>query len=414
MIRIGIVGCGRILAAHLRGYRLLREAGIDDFRITALCPRKEPDGHMYVKRGAGPPQRPAVSDIPGDPLAIGDEYLSDFQDDVEVQVYTDFRQMITEGPIDAVNDFTIHSLHHQVASVAFANGKHLLSQKPLAVSMEAGRRMCDEADARGLVFGVFENFRFAPSTRQLRWLFESGPGGRLQMILLGYVGTWWAPNRIVAETPWRHKLVEGGGISLDLGVHFFDQIRHVAGEVQSVFGRIGVLERQRMTLDKQGHATETIICDADDTFAATISTVRGALGSLVASWGGHGAPTTIGHGTVYYGAGARVTGDDVTLDDGTRASLAELYRQQADPALQAAQFPLGIEDSFALSQHDWLEAIRHQRQPETSGREGLRDLAAAFAILESAKLHRPVDLEEVLSGKARGYQRPIDEHFGLL
>ena len=54
MIRIGIVGCGRILNAHLHGYRLLREAGYDDFRITALCARNEDDALMFRKRGEGP------------------------------------------------------------------------------------------------------------------------------------------------------------------------------------------------------------------------------------------------------------------------------------------------------------------------------------------------------------------------
>ena len=82
MIEIGIVGCGRIMAAHLRGYRLLREAGVDDFRITALCSLSEDEARMYVQRGEGPPQRPAVSQFAGDPLAVADEYLSDFQDDV--------------------------------------------------------------------------------------------------------------------------------------------------------------------------------------------------------------------------------------------------------------------------------------------------------------------------------------------
>ena len=43
MIRIGIVGCGRILAAHIEGYKILREAGVDNFEITALCSRKAGD-----------------------------------------------------------------------------------------------------------------------------------------------------------------------------------------------------------------------------------------------------------------------------------------------------------------------------------------------------------------------------------
>ncbi|MBI3468623.1 MAG: gfo/Idh/MocA family oxidoreductase, partial [Planctomycetes bacterium] len=87
--------------------------------------------------------------------------------------------------------------------------------------------------------------------------------------------------------------------------------------------------------------------------------------------------------------------------------------KQASPARQAADFPLGLDDSFALNQYDWLSAVRDRRDPETSGREGLRDLAAAYAILESAHARRTVAVEEVLSGELREFQRPIDQHFGI-
>ncbi len=414
MIRIGIVGCGRILAAHLRGYRLLREAGVDNFRITALCARREEDAWMYVRRGQGPPQRPPVSNIPGDPLAVGDEYLSDFQTDVEVQVYTDYRRMIAEAPIDAVNDFTVHGLHHQVAQVAFEHGKHLLTQKPLAVTVAAARWMCQEAQRRELVLGVFENFRQNAQSRHLAWaLGPGGPLGKLQMVYLAYVAAWWAPNLVVAQTPWRHRKLEGGGVSLDLGVHFFDQIRQVAGEVRSVVAQVATVESQRVIVDQQGQLQQEVACDADDTFLASFQTEQGVVGSMCVSWAGHGGATRMGQGSVWYATAGKVTGEEVHFDQGPPQNLEQLFRQHAPEELKRRWFPLGLKDSFALNQLDWLLAIEQKRQPETSGEEGLRDLACAFAILESATLGRRVEVEEVLSGQVDAYQRPLNQHYGI-
>ncbi len=384
MIRIGIVGCGRILAAHLRAYRTLRELGFDDFRITALCSRKETDAASYIARGKGPAQRPAVSDIPGDPLAIGEEYLSDFQDTGDVKTYTDYRQMIAEAPLDAINDFSTHALHHRIAKAAFDAGKHLLTQKPLAAAIQAGRRMCEHAEKSGLVFGVFENARFRPAARHLHWLFHGGPGGKLQLVLAGNIARWWAPDLIVAETPWRHKRLEAGGITLDLGVHQFNLIRHVAGDVVAVEGRASIVEPRRITKDADGRETNAVDCDADDTCFASFETAQGAFGSLTASWAGHGGVTTFGPGMVFHGRGGRAAGDQFSTDQGGPQCLSELYRSQAGDEIRQRDFPIDSEDDFVLTQHDWLEAIRHERKPELDGREGLTDLACAFAVLESS------------------------------
>ncbi len=392
---------------------MLREAGIDDFRITALCARNADDAQMYIRRGAGPPQRPAVSDIAGDPLAVADEFLSDFQDDVEVAVFTDYRQMIAEGPIDAVNDFTAHGLHHQVAEVALSHGKHLLTQKPMAATIAAGRRMCQHAREQGLVLGVFENFRHEPITRHLHWAFDSQRCGRPQLVFIGFVAAWWSPDLIVAETPWRHKIVEGGGISLDMGVHFFDQIRHVVGEIESVSATTSIIEPRRFMRDARGTIVQEVACDADDTVAAQAVTNDGVLVNLCASWAGHGEPTLMGGGAVYYGSRARINGDQVTFDDGLRCSLAELYETEAPPEVQQRDFPHGLSNGFALSQLDWLRAIGEHCPPETDGMEGLRDLAAAYSLLESHVAGTRVRVADVLEGRVREYQRPIDTHFGI-
>lgn len=414
MIRIGIIGCGRILAAHLEGYRILREAGVDNFEITALCSRKAEDAQGCVKRGEGPPQRKPVSDIPGDPLAVGDQYLSDFQPDTEVEIFTDFRELIAYDRVDAINDFTIHSLHHQIAEHAFAAGKHVLSQKPLAVTMEGARRMCGQAEAAGVTFGVFENLRFDQGVRHQHWAFsDDGPAGEIQIAVMGNIGTWWAPDLIVAETPWRHELVQGGGMALDLGPHFFDMIRYIGGgEIVSVTAQTQVVEPTRYLL-RDGERVDPVSCDADDTFYAHFELESGAAGTMFGSWGGHGTNTVLGDGQVLYGSKGRVTGDRIQLDGQEEQSLASLYEANASAEMKERHFPLGLTNDFALSQLDWIRAIEDGAQPECSGAEGLRDLACAYAVVESDHAGREVSVAEVESGELREYQKPIDAKFGL-
>jgi hypothetical protein len=101
------------------------------------------------------------------------------------------------------------------------------------------------------------------------------------------------------------------------------------------------------------------------------------------------------------------------VDDGSVLSASELFHSNADPRTVAQFFPLGLEDTFALGSLDFLRAIAAARDPEASGQEGLYDLAAAYAICESASVGRPVSVNDVLDGRVAAYQAEIDRHHGL-
>jgi predicted dehydrogenase len=416
MIRIGIVGCGRILNAHLQAYKQLRELGIDNFRITALCARREEDALMFRRRGEGPPPRPPVLDsATGDPLAAPHTYLSDFQDDVDVEVFTDYRELIASGAVDAVNDFTTLALHHQVGALALEGGLHLLTQKPLAISVRAARRLVDLAQERGLTLGVFENVRQAAGVRAMGWAVRSGLIGDVQMAVMGGLGGLWSPDRVVAETPWRHqKLLAGGGGSIDIGVHQMHWMRAVVGKIAAVSATTRTFEPVRYVRDLAGNTGGPVKADADDTYLATLLFEQGGLGQLWWSWAMHGGSLDIPGTPALMGTTGSIRGGEIVRDNGERQRLEPLFEQGMTGEEREQFFPLGLRDPYAISQLDWLRGIEEGRDPETSGREGLHDLACAFAMLESSALRRQVTLQEVLDGSVDTYQRPIDEYYGLV
>ncbi|MEX2315027.1 MAG: hypothetical protein WD628_04860, partial [Thermomicrobiales bacterium] len=93
-IRIGVIGCGRILPAHFRGMQRLREAGYDGFRVTGLAARNPEDAQRFRKRGEGPPPRPPVSRDPNDSLAAPHSYVSDWQPEEDAEIYASIDEML--------------------------------------------------------------------------------------------------------------------------------------------------------------------------------------------------------------------------------------------------------------------------------------------------------------------------------
>lgn len=415
-IKIGVIGCGRILNAHLRGFRILQEAGYEDlFQITALCARKEEDALRFRKRGEGPSPRPNPIETPGDPLNTPHTYVDDLHPEFEVAVYTDYKEMLQSGDVDAVVVYTGHDSHHTIAIDAMRAGKDVAVEKAMAISVKAALAMCEAADMTGRVLSVDENVHFGAGTVASRWAIEQGLIGDVQMVYRGVIGfPSHRPDLATARTAWRHsKLGSGGGVSIDLGVHLFNGIRTMCGPVTSVSATWQILEPVRVLLtDDDSAVAEEVPNEVDDAFFANFRLDRGGQGHAAVARSTHGRQIGVPGGTNIFGTRGAISDGSYYCDDGSSGSVVGKFQSEA-PDLYEAAFPVGIVDAYALEQLDFLLAIRDGSEPKMNGVEGVIDLALSYAILESGLLGREVTLEEMLSGEVDGYQCEIDQHYGL-
>ena len=184
-LKIGVVGCGGIATvAHMPSY-----AKMDNVEIVALCD-------------------------------IIPEKAEKLAEDFGVKnTYTDFKKMIAEADIDAVDICTPNYLHSIIAVEAFKNGKHVFSEKPDAIDVEEARKMKDGAEAAGKTLMVMRNNRFAGATQYAKKYIEDGEMGD---VYAGRCG-WIRRRGIPGKGGWfTTKAQSGGGPLIDLGVHMID------------------------------------------------------------------------------------------------------------------------------------------------------------------------------------------------
>lgn len=149
------------------------------------------------------------------------------------KVTQDYRPLLDDPQVDAVVLSTPVQLHEQMAIDAFAAGKHVFCEKPMANSVEACRRMLDAAKASGKVLAVGFNHRYYPSVKFMKRVIDEGRIGTIDHVR-AFGGHEGLAN---FRADWMFKgPISGGGAMMDAGIHITDLTRFVMGEVREVYG----------------------------------------------------------------------------------------------------------------------------------------------------------------------------------
>jgi phthalate 4,5-cis-dihydrodiol dehydrogenase len=179
----------------------------------------------------------AAADVDADALAA-------FVRDQGVTPYTRISEMCERDDIDAVYIATPNQFHLEHAMAAFAKGKHLLLEKPMAMTIDESDQIIAEAERLGLIVVVCSPHSFAPPTTAILDLMSSGELGQLRMINTWYYGDWLYRPRTGEELSTDPKF--GGGVVFRQGPHIFDMIRTVAGGMgTSLTATVGAWDEAR-------------------------------------------------------------------------------------------------------------------------------------------------------------------------
>ena len=191
MIRVGIIGLGRIADVHYPAYRRSKTA-----RLYAVCDTSEDLARVRQKQWKAE------------------------------KVYTDYRDLLADPSIDAVEIITPHSLHEQMVIDAARAGKHIALQKPMTTSLESADRMLDAVRQGGRVFRVTDNYVFYPPIALAGKMIRDGAIGEPSNIHIRFIGGGQGGWEIPASS-WQWRIQENEAEGGRRGLQTFDHGHHL-------------------------------------------------------------------------------------------------------------------------------------------------------------------------------------------
>jgi predicted dehydrogenase len=163
--------------------------------------------------------------------------IADFNDELAKQKadalgvpksYGSYQALLADPDVHVVHNATPNYMHHPVSMAAIAAGKHIVSDKPLAMTSAQARELLDAATAKGVVHAVTFNYRGNPLVQQARMMIAKGEIGPPRFIHGQYLQDWLLLD---TDYSWRLEPDKGGESSAmgDIGSHWCDLAQHVSG-----------------------------------------------------------------------------------------------------------------------------------------------------------------------------------------
>lgn len=338
-IHIGLIGGGNITETHARATRAISGVEIAAFygtnaeKIAGLC--REYGGEQYL----------------------------------------DFEEFLAHRPMDMVMIGSPSGLHGAHGIAAVQRGLHVLTEKPIEISVERADALIEAAERSGVKLGVMFQDRVKPGIRLLReWICDGVIG---KPLLVDARVKWYRPPEYYTGSRWRGTLaLDGGGALINQAVHTVDLLLWLLGDVVRV---------------QSCMATALHRIEGEDSAVATLEFANGALGTFHATTAAYpGYPRRIEitgtEGTVILEHDRVLAADLRSVPENIGASISADENQSASSAVVS-----DFRGHQALLE-DFIRAIEQDTDPVCNGRQGRRSIALVEAIYRAARTGSAVSL----------------------
>ena len=337
MMRVGMIGTGAISWKHAEAYKNI------GYKITACTSLDVETGHKFA-------------------ASSGAQFLSSFED------------VCRHPEVDYVDVCTLPNFRLEPLEICAQTKKHVLVQKPIAISLDTARAMVEIARKGGIQLGVVSQHRFDDS---IQFLKKAIGEGRLGTIIEADAYVKWHRTAEYYSRPIKGSWAgEGGGALINQAIHQVDLLLYLVGSVEHVYGnwQLGSVHN----------------IESEDCLNAMLRFQSGATGVIQAStalWPGYPERIEI-HGSK---GTAIITGDklttwDVRDDRGEDAPVVSEVASGASDPMAISTLP------FERQLSDFGNACKTGKPPLVSGIEGLRALQLVAGIYDSCRNNLPVKM----------------------